>query len=168
MAEFSFFRYLVYFRRGYHLYFAFIFAGLNTLVVTYYLAIERATFLKELFPTFVIYAIVLISISVPMLILVGYSHFKRMGAFKSEREIEQESNPYVYKLGPGYAKYVVIPNDLILNKILLKIATNEKITSDEIAQMRELQKKMEHLIQGGYIGKPPGKLPFDIDYDENH
>ena len=166
MAEISFYRYLFYFRRGYHLYFAFIFAGLNTLVITYYLAIERVPALKDIFPTFVIYAVVLVSIAVPLLIAVGYSHFKKIGAFKSEQEITQESNPYVYKLGPGHAKQVNMPNQLIINKILLKIATNEKITGEEINQMKELQKKMEHLIQGGYIGKPKGNLPFDFDYND--
>jgi len=166
MAKISFFRYLFYFRRGYHLYFAFIFAGLNTLILTYYLALERVPALKEIFPTFVTYAVVLVSIAIPTLIIVGYSHFKKMSAFKSEQEITHESNPYVYKLGPGHAKYVNMPNQLMVNKILLKVATNEKITSDEINEMKKLQKKMEHLIQGGYIGKPNGNLPFDVDYDE--
>jgi len=32
--------------------------------------------------------------------------------------------------------------------------------------MEELQKKMEYLIQGGYIGKPKENLPFNFDYDE--
>jgi len=166
MAKISFFRYLFYFRSGYQLYFAFIFAGLNTLVLTYYLALERVPVLKDIFPTFAIYAVVLVSIAIPILILVGYSHFKKIGAFKSGQEITQESNPYVYKLGPGHAKYVSMPHQLMVNKILLKLATNEKITSDEIKEMEELQKKMEYLIQGGYIGKPKENLPFNFDYDE--
>ena len=39
-----------YFRNGWSIYFAFIFAAINTLVLTYYLAIERAPFLKDIFP----------------------------------------------------------------------------------------------------------------------
>jgi len=141
MGKISFFRGLFYFRKGYKLYFSFIFAGLNTLVVTYFLALERVPVLKEIFPTFGIYAVVLVSIAVPILVIVGYSHYKKIGAFKSEQEVTHESNPYIYKLGPGHATHVNMPNQLIVNKILLKLATNEKITSVEIKEMKELQKK---------------------------
>jgi len=165
MGNFRPFRYWYYFRQGYHLYFAFVFAALNTLVVTYFLAIERAPILKEIFPTFPIYAAVLISVGVPALMFAGFLHYKRMSAFKSEQEVMVESNPFVYKLQPGYQKHVMIPYTLLSSKIILKIATNEKITDEEIKQMHSLQEKMDHLIKGGYIGKPPGKLPFDVEND---
>ena len=49
------FRSWYYFRMGWATYFAFIIAGTNTMVVTYYLAIEEASFLKEILPSFTIY-----------------------------------------------------------------------------------------------------------------
>ena len=45
------FRAWFYFRNGWSLYFAFIFAAINTLTVTYFLAIERYPVLNEIFPT---------------------------------------------------------------------------------------------------------------------
>ena len=40
-----------YFRTGWSIYFAFIISAINTLVLTYYLAIENISFLKEIFPS---------------------------------------------------------------------------------------------------------------------
>jgi len=164
MGKFRPFRYWYYFRQGYHLYFAFVFAALNTLVVTYFLAIERAPFLNEVFPTFQIYALVLISIGVPSLILAGYIHYKIMPAFKSEQEVNVQSNPYVYKLAPGHQKLVHMPFNLLVIELLLKIANNEKLTKDELENISDLQKKMKHLIEGGYVGDvKTGKLPWDMN-----
>jgi len=166
MVKISFFRCLFYLRTAFQMYFGLILTGVNTLVITYYLALENVPALKEVFPNFAIYAVVLVLIAIPTLILVGYSHFKKMAGFKSQQEITHESNPYVYKLGPGHIKHVTMPHQLIVNKILLKIATNEKITDEEINHMKELQKKMEYLLQGGYVGKPEGYSIF-ADFDEN-
>ena len=47
MQKKSGFRGWYYFRQGWSLYFAFILAAINTLTVTYYLAIENLPFLKE-------------------------------------------------------------------------------------------------------------------------
>jgi len=158
------FRLWYYFRQGYQLYFAFIFAGINTMVITYFLAIERAPFLKEIFPTFQVYAAILILVGVPSLVLAGYIHYKRIPAYKSEAEVNIVSNPYQYKLGPGYQKHVSMPHTLLMNKLMVKLLTNEKITDNEIKEMQELQKKMGHLIKGGYVGdKSKGRLPFDLD-----
>jgi len=158
------FRLWYYLRQGYQLYFAFMFTGINTMVVTYYLAIERAPFLKEIFPTFPVYAVVLILVGFPLLIIAGYIHFKRLPAYKSQQEINVISNPFQYKLGPGHPKLVTMPYNLLMSKLMIKLLSNQKITDNEIKEMQELQKKMAHLIKGGYVGdKSKGKLPFDLD-----
>ena len=141
------------------MYFGFVFAAVNTLVITYYLAIERAPFLEAIFPTFPIYALIMIGVGVPLLGITGFIHFKRMPAFKSETEVHVESNPYIYKVPPGFARQVTFPHQLMMNKLILKLLTNEKITDDEIKQMKKIQKDMDHLIKGGYVGSP-SKLPF--------
>jgi len=154
------FRYWYYFRQGYSLYFAFIFAAINTLVVTYFLAIERAPFLKEVFPSFPIYAVVLAVIGIPLLVFTGFLHYKKMPAFKSEQEVAVESNPFIYKLTPGHAKIVMFPFWLLLSQILLKISKNEKLTEEDEKQMEQLQKLIQRLIDGEYVGVAKGKLPF--------
>ena len=59
------FRAWFYFRNGWSLYFAFIFAAVNTLTVTYYLAIERVPFLLGIFPSFLHYVIIIPVIAIP-------------------------------------------------------------------------------------------------------
>jgi len=129
-----------------------LFAGINTLTVTYYLAIENIPSLKAVFPSFVEYIIIIVTVGIPLLVITGYAHFKRSKAYKSEQEVAIESNPWVYKLSPGHQKMVLFPNQLMMNTLLLKLLTNEKITEDEIKKMKELQKQINHLIGGGYVG----------------
>ena len=83
-----------YFRNGWSVYFAFIFAAINTLVITYYLAIERAPFLKEIFPSFGFYVIAAIGIGIPLLTIIGWVHWKKSGARRAEVDVNYEANPY--------------------------------------------------------------------------
>ena len=46
------FRAWYYFRQGWALYFAFVLSAINTLTVTYYLAIEKAPLLQNIIPSF--------------------------------------------------------------------------------------------------------------------
>jgi len=64
MKQSMFFRLWYYFRNGWSTYFAFIFAAINTLTVTYFLAIEEYPFLYDLFPTFVHYIVIVSSLNV--------------------------------------------------------------------------------------------------------
>ena len=94
MARNRGFRGWFYFRNGWSLYFAFIFAAINTLTVTYYLAIEKYPDLNWLFPTFFHYIAIVCSVGVPLLILVGYVHYKRTAARKAEVDISYETDAY--------------------------------------------------------------------------
>jgi len=128
--------------------------GINTITVTYFLAIERAPFLEAIFPTFMHYVLAIAAVSIPLLILTGYVHYKKIPGFKSEMEVNIESNPFVYKLAPGYQLRVLMPYQRLQSEILLKISRNEKITEEEINKMKKIQNDMDTLIKGGYIGDP--------------
>ena len=65
-----------YFRNGYGTYFAFILAAINTLTVTYYLAIEKFPTLQTIFPSFGQYVLIIAAIGIPLLISIGFVHFK--------------------------------------------------------------------------------------------
>ena len=147
------FRAWFYFRQGWSTYFAFILAALNTMVVTYYLAIEKAPTLKYIFPSFITYIAVWMMIGIPLLIVIGYIHYKKSAAYASEADIGTESNPYVYKLQPGHATLVVFPMYLLMTILLVKLSKNEKLTNDELFQIEEIQKNLKILIDGGSIGK---------------
>ena len=146
------FRAWFYLRMGYTTYWAFLLMGINTLTVTYYLAIDNIPILKELFPSFIHYVVILVVIGIPILIFTGYSHYKKMPAYKSEVEVTTESNPYVFKLPPGFWMYVIMPYFRLQSDLLIKLSENKSLNEEEIKKMQELQNKMDHLIKGGYIG----------------
>lgn len=148
------FRAWYYFRQGWSTYFAFILAAVNTMVVTYYLAIEKAPVLKYVFPTFTAYVAVWVAVGVPLLITIGYVHFKRSAAYSSEADVGAESNPYAYKLQPGFTKLVVFPMYLMMTNMLIKMSKNEKLTDEEVNNLTEIQKNLKVLIDGGYVGRP--------------
>ena len=138
------FRSWYYFRNGWSTYFAFIVAAVNTLVVTYFLAIERYPFLKDVFPTFVHYVILMILLGVPILTFVGYIHFKKTAAFQAEAEIAVEVNPFWRRMLINTE--IVIPLQLKLTDLMVRLSKNEKITHDEYEEIKKMQKELsEHL-----------------------
>ena len=143
-----------YFRMGWSTYFAFIFAAVNTLVVTYYLAIENISQLQVIFQTFSHYLVITLSIGLPILILIGYIHYKKIPAYSSEVEIVTETHPFFYKLPPGYQTEVLYPLYLTMLQTMIKLSKNEKLTEDELKKITEIEKNLTTLINGGWIGKP--------------
>ena len=65
------FRGWYYFRQGWSVYFAFIMAAINTLTVTYFLAVENYPVLQEVFPSFIHYILIVGAIGIPLLIAIG-------------------------------------------------------------------------------------------------
>ena len=130
-------------------------AAINVLTVTYFLAIENYPVLQAIFPTFGHYIIIVIGTGVPLLVLVGYFHYKRSQAYAAEADINIEANPYWYKIPPGWNKEVVFPLYLNMINLMLKMSKNEKLAPDEIEKMSDIQKSLSNLIDGGYVGKPP-------------
>ncbi|MEM3008233.1 MAG: hypothetical protein QXY15_09285 [Candidatus Nitrosotenuis sp.] len=126
------------------MYFAFIFAAVNTLTTTYFLAIERYPLLKEVFPTFIQYVVIVCAIGIPILVSVGYMHFKKSGAFRSETDITIEANPHQRRILLNTETLLVLC--MKINEIILKLAKNEKLSEDELKELAELQKQLnEHL-----------------------
>lgn len=153
------FRAWYYLRTGYSIYLALVLAGVNSMVTVYYLAITNIPDALILFPNFTTWAIVLLATVVPFAIFMGWVHIKRSRAFSSELEIHYEVNPYYYKLPPGYSKELLFPTYLAILNLNLKILNNETITEEEKNQIKDLQKGLENLINGGSSG-----LPRDISF----
>ena len=129
-------------------------AAVNVLTVTYFLAIENYPVLHVVFPTFVHYIVAAACIGIPALIFAGYVHYKRSAVFATEMEINYESNPYWYKAAPGWQRDVVFPLYLNMLNLMIRMSKNENLTPDETKKMLDIQKSLETLIDGGYIGKP--------------
>ena len=130
------FRSWFYFRTGWQTYFAFILAAINTLTVTYFLAIENYPSLKTVFPSFEIYILIIVSIGVPLLVLIGYVHFKRSHSFKSEADVLIESNPYQRRNTVN--SEIILRLNLQLMSTLLKVAKKEDLSEEEIEEITQL------------------------------
>ena len=135
------FRAWFYFRTGWAVYFAFMFAAVNTLVVTYYLAIDNIDFLQEIFPTFGHYVIAVILIGIPALVVAGYIHFKKSPGFKSEADIAIESNPHARR--NLLNTEAILAAYLFSNDLMMKMLKDEKLTEDEMKKFTELQDKIK-------------------------
>ena len=134
------FRSWFYFRTGWSVYFAFIFAAINTLVVTYYLAIENIPFLGEIFPTFTHYVVTAILVGIPILVAAGYIHFKRSAGFKSEADIAVETNPHARRALLNTE--AIVTSYLFSNELMMKMLKDEKLTDEEIKKLTKLQEKI--------------------------
>jgi len=134
------FRAWFYFRQGWTTYFAFIFAALNTMVVTYYLAIENIPVLKTVFPSFYAYLALTAALGIPLLILVGYAHQKKTASYKTEADIYYESNPHA--LRSLINTEILLELNLKLNDKLIKIISDDKLSEEDIEDLRKLQEKI--------------------------
>ena len=136
MSQNLLFRSWFYFRTGWQTYFAFILAAINTLTVTYFLAIENYPSLQTVFPSFEIYILITVSIGIPLLVFIGYVHFKRSRSFKSEADVLIESNPYQRRNTVN--SEIILRLNLQLMSTLLKVAKKEDLSEEEIEEMTQL------------------------------
>ena len=145
MSENSLFRAWFYFRNGWSMYFAFIFAAINTLTVTYFLAIERAPALQALFPSFFQYVLIVSLIGIPLLIGIGYAHWKRTKARKAEVDIGFETNPYQRRFVVNTE--IILHLNLRLIKMLMGSASGEKLTENEMKEIQVYKDDIENHIK---------------------
>ena len=135
------FRGWFYFRQGWTTYFAFIFAAINTMVVTYYLAIENIPSLKTVFPTFYVYLAVTASIGVPLLILVGYAHQKKTSSYKAEADIYYESNPHALRQYNDIE--LLLQLNLKLVDLLLLDYEKNNVSNEKLDELIKLKTEIE-------------------------
>ena len=150
------FRGWFYFRMGWSTYFAFILAAINTLTVTYFLAVDNYPALKIIFPSFEIYVLILISIGVPLLIFIGYCHYKKTKAFRSEMDILVESNPFLRRTTVNTD--IILRFNINLISLVLKLS-KDTISEDELNDMKKIQKEITDLIKNRSLFNN-----LDIDY----
>jgi len=138
------FRGWFYFRTGWATYFAFIVAAVNALTVTFFLAIERYPSLSVIFPTFFHYIVIVVCIGVPILVLVGYVHFKRSKSYRAEADIGVESNPHFRRILQNTE--ILLPAYLKLTEIIVKLSENKKLTDEELKEVSKFQNKLNNHI----------------------
>ena len=145
MVENLAFRAWFYFRNGWSMYFAFIFAAINTLTVTYFLAIERAPALQAIFPSFFQYVAIVSLVAVPLLIGIGYAHYKRTKARKAEVDIGFETSTYQRRFIVNTE--IILHLNLRLTEMLMKLTHGEKLTENEIKKIQAYKEDIENHIE---------------------
>ena len=138
------FRGWFYFRMGWSTYFAFILAAINTLTVTYFLAVDNYPTLKIIFPSFEIYILVTITIGVPLLIFIGYSHYKKTKAFRSEMDVLIESNPFLRRNTVNAD--INLRFNLRLIDLILKLS-KDTISKEELKDMEKIKSEIMELVK---------------------
>ena len=156
------FRAWFYFRQGWSTYFAFIFAAINTLTVTYYLAIENYPSLKTIFPSFEQYILIVVLIGMPLLVLVGYAHYKKTPSYRAEADVWVESNPYQARVLVN-TQFTLALN-MKLTDVLLKLSSNQEITQKEIEEIKTIQSKFIEHIDDRTISNKKDQLYFKENY----
>jgi hypothetical protein len=143
------FRGWFYFRQGWSVYFAFIFAAVNTLTVTYFLAIDNYPVLKEIFPSFIHYIVIVVLVGIPLLALVGYAHYKRTASFKAEADIHIEANPHMRRILINTE--IMLSMSLQLSELSMRLMNNEKLTGNEMDRLKQLQKEFQKQIDNRVV-----------------
>ena len=138
------FRGWFYFRTGWATYFAFIVAAINALTVTFFLAIEKYPLLSMIFPTFLHYIVIVAGVGVPVLVIVGYVHYKKSKSYRAEADIVVETNPHVRRMLQNTE--VLLLSYLKLTELMVKLSENKKLTDKELEEVYKLQKQLNKHI----------------------
>ena len=138
------FRGWYYFRTGWATYFAFIVAAVNALTVTFFLAIENYPSLSVIFPTFFHYIVIVVGVGVPILILVGYVHFKKSKSYRAEQDILIETSPHFRRILQNTE--ILLPAYLKLTEIIVKLSENKKLTDEELKEISKFQNQLNNHI----------------------
>ena len=150
------FRGWFYFRMGWSTYFAFILAAINTLTVTYFLAIDNYPVLNTIFPSFEIYILILVSTGTPLLIFIGYIHYKRTKAYRAEVDVLIESNPFLRRNTVNTD--INLRFNLKLIDLILRLSKNT-ISEEELKGIEKIQKEVTDLVKNRSLFNS-----LDIDY----
>ena len=139
------FRSWFYFRMGWSTYFVFLLGAVNTLTITYFLAIDNYPVLKNIFPTFEQYVAISMFVGIPMLVMFGYAHYKKTKAYKSEIDVLIESNPYLRR-NTVNAEMCIRLNMKLLS-LLLKLSKKEQLDKTEYEEIQDMQKTISNFMQ---------------------
>jgi len=103
----------------------------------------------RIFRNFLILGILLV---VPVAILLGWLHFKRIPAFRAEADLIVEANPYYYKLIPGWQTEVQLPWLKFMAKSYIAMLKKKgMLQGEEKKVLNELIGNLELLEQGGSL-----------------
>ena len=117
--------------------------------------------LKEVFPTFIVYVTIVVTIGIPILVGVGYMHFKRSPSFRAEAVINFESNPFTRRVLVNSELTLKLNTQLM--ELILKISQGEKVSKEDILAASKIQDELEALAKERKSEKF-GERDIDLKY----
>jgi hypothetical protein len=142
MSKISILRSWYYLRIGWTTYLTFFLAAINSLVVTYYLAIKELPVLEQIFPSIFHYAIIITSILIPVMSITGYIYFKKSPQFTSEADILIESNPHWNRILKNTDVVLSTHNNIL--KYLIKKYSEENLSDHDVEQFHQFKNELEN------------------------
>lgn len=139
------FRFWFYLRQGWSTYVAFAVTMVNTVTLTYYLAVERYPALSEVFSSFGLYALTVAAATVPLVALVGYAHYKKSRSFRAEMDVVVESNPYARRVQKN--SETVLGLNLEILRLVSKMSEGS-MTEAEKERIARIQSRLESYMKG--------------------
>ena len=94
---------------------------------------------------------------IPFLVFIGYAHYKRTAAFRSEVDISIETNPYQRRLVVNTE--AIIRLNLTLLDTISKYSINEKISKEDLENITKLKNEISELIESRTF-----RNDVDLDY----
>ena len=87
---------------------------------------------------------IIVGIGVPVLILVGYIHYKKSKSFRAEQDVLIETSPHFRRILQNTE--VLLSSYLKLTELMIKLSENKKLTDKELKDVSQLQQKLnEHI-----------------------
>lgn len=123
------------FRNGHSVYLVFAIAFIQFVVLTYTLAVERISYLKEAFPSMWTWGTVFVIVYIPLAIIIGHLHRK----FQVPTETRQmlDANPFIYYVQPGREKLVHFPAYILDLKSRIQWMVMQNAMADSIEKISQ-------------------------------
>ena len=130
-------------------------------VTIYYLLINNIAFLKDIFPSFTHFLITSL-LAYPIGTLLGRWFSKRSKIKYQQEEVRAEASIYAYKAVPGKEQEATFPTLLCLTRsvewLLGNSAYPEKVPSDLMENLKQVEQKLRTLAEGRYVGTPKRRM----------
>ncbi|NIN03675.1 MAG: hypothetical protein GTO44_09975 [Hydrotalea flava] len=126
-----------YYRHGSAYYVTQLIQMINTIILVYFVAGDKIFFIRDVFPHIAIFVIVAVGIGGPLVVFIGWLHYKK--AFKSEADIMTRQNPF---------------NTNIMMPVMLHLVRHLKeksYTKTEQNDLAKLESYILHISNGGKL-----------------
>ncbi|MCH7966478.1 MAG: hypothetical protein IIB02_03520 [Thaumarchaeota archaeon] len=134
------------FTKGYSAYLIFIIGFSNFIFILYGLAPS----IPDIFPNFLIFALVILVTVIPVGILIGHFHFHKQ--YPIESDIAIKKNPYSFKIFRKSKEEITLKAQSIQMNVLLTLLEKQANQDDLITELKSSITDVDRLLKGENSG----------------